>query len=147
MQKIILMCGALALATPATAADKYFGEHGGYELVGFTSTAQKPAGCIMTEEFEGPGGTKLHIIRFTDAQAPDTIWMKVENYNWTTKADQEYEKVVFSFDDGGYERAATGTVSGIYHGLMSGFPAVGLLNIFAKTKSSTSIGATPLWTS
>lgn len=117
-------------AAPAAAQSKYFGEHGGYEVVGFTSTADKAAACVMTEEFEGPGDTKVHIIRNT--ATPDIVWMTVENYNWTTKKGEEYENVVYRFNDGEYDRTATGTVNSIYHGLLSGFPGKEFLDTFAK---------------
>lgn len=130
MTKIAVFALMAVAATPSFAEDKYFGEHGGYQVAGFTSTSDRAAGCIMTEEFEGPGDTRVHIVR--NADTPENVWMTVENYNWTTKKDAEYENVSYQFDDGAYDRTALGTVSSIYHGLLAGFPRKDFLDTFSK---------------
>jgi hypothetical protein len=122
-----------SLSTQVTVQAKGFGEHGGYDVATIEGTSATDRGsCFMREEFDGPGESRLTLGRSLDK--PDIVWMIVDNQNWSTKDGVDYEGVRFDFDNGFYDREARGTVERLYHGLISGFPAAGLLQTFAKAK-------------
>lgn len=132
MKRLVAIVVACALATPANG--KSFGEHGGYLVVASESSSPKDLGfCVMTEEFEGPGETRLAVLR--NIENPDMILLSVENYNWTTKKGLLYKQTKYSFGTFYYERDAVGTTDAHYHGLVAAFPAVELLATFASSKS------------
>jgi hypothetical protein len=120
----------VAFAAPANARN--FGEHGGYEVVAIESTSETDrGGCVMAEDdFEGPGGTRLRLFRFL--KDPTLIAVSVENYNWTSKKDEEYE-LKYQFDAYYYDRTARGTVDGIYHGFTVVFPYDDFSKTFAAS--------------
>jgi TonB family protein len=121
---------SLALATSAVAKD--FGEHGGYEVVALESTSETdPAACVMAEDdFEGPGGTRLRLFRY--ANHPELVAVTVDNYNWTAKNDEKYE-LSYRFDKYYYDRTASGTVDGNYHGFVAVFPYSDFMDTLAKS--------------
>ena len=128
----VSMMAATFLALASAAVAKDFGEHGGYQVVAIEGTSPEDrGGCVMAEDdFEGPGGTRLRLFRYV--KEPDLIAVIIDNYNWTSKNDEEYE-LEYRFDKYFYARTGIGTVDGIHHGFMAIFPFSDFAETFAKS--------------
>ena len=85
---------------------------------------------MAEDDFEGPGGTRLRLFRYV--AHPDMVAVTLDNYNWTTKDEEEYE-LKYQFDEYYYDRTATGTVDGIHHGFVAFFPYTDFMDTFAKS--------------
>jgi hypothetical protein len=129
MKKVVLLL-SLVVATPVAARD--FGTYGGF-TVGSTEadpeTAEGGFCGMMKDGYEGAGSSRLMVFRYL--KYPDSVAAVVDNYNWSTVKDKEYE-VKYHLGGYYYERTAIGTEDSIRKGLMAIFPASDFLPTFAK---------------
>jgi TonB family protein len=124
----------MAVLISSTGHARSFGEHGGYDVAARESASLKDRGfCIMREEFEGPGDTRLDLIRKVDD--PEFIYVALSNYNWSAKKNAEYPDFEYRFNDSFYERTVFGLEDGIHKGFLAAFPYSDFMPTFAKSKS------------
>lgn len=132
MKRLLVSLALVVMATGASARD--YGEHGGFQIDSIEPTQTDAGGCFMSMEYEGPGDTKLSLIRTGDH--PDTIGVFLTNYNWSASSKGEYKGFFYIFDDGSfYDRDVTGSDEDGRHGFMGLFPAQNFLNKFAQSRS------------
>lgn len=117
------------LSSGAGAADRYFGDRGGFEIYGDASTRDKPGSCWMEKSYEGAGSTQQYI---SWNVTNDIIYVGIVNLEWSAQKDKEYE-IDIGINDGTYERTALGFVNGGYKGFIAGLPRDEFLSDLAKS--------------
>lgn len=131
MKKIgVVLTSLLLSATPAVARD--FGTYGGFSISASEADDETAEGgfCgLMKDSYEGAGSSRLMMFRYLEYS--DRVVVVVDNYNWSTVKDKEYE-VKYHLGDFYYDRTAMGTEDSIRKGLMAMFPADDFLPTFAK---------------
>ncbi len=127
-----LLASAILISSAGHARN--FGEHGGYDVIASESVSLKNRGyCLMREEFEGPGDTRLDLMRKVDD--PEFIYVALANYNWSAKKNAEYRDFEYRFNESFYERTVLGLEDGIHKGFVAAFPYSDFMPSFAKSKS------------
>ena len=102
----------MGLPGQASANIDFAEERGGWTIVSLDD------GCVMGMDFEGPGATRLVMVREPDSE---TLIVAVMNLNWSAKDDADYEVSIY-LDEEGFGGTAGGYVDGVYKGFMAPLP-------------------------
>ena len=110
MVKWAILCGLLAVSSPAMAFEFY-------ELRGGWTVGAMEESCGMTMNFEGPGETSVTFFKDLESE----LTLGISNYNWSAEQNGSYE-IGFVLNGVSYSGAGgSGFVSGMRKGFFASF--------------------------
>lgn len=124
-----LTIGALLLCTPLAAQARDWPSAGGWDV------AEMDDFCFMTQEYEGPGDSRLTLAMYTDGR----VFVSDTNAEWSAEEGRTYEDVAFALDDDTYGGGKvvglkllgqSGFIGKMGEGFLTDFAKAGALHIY-----------------